>query len=161
WRVTADTSLFDYSPGSSTETFAMKSWPLENPPCVLQDAKPVRPASLAIAERACQAIRGRFAHSNCTFDVRVTGNPGFAKTYLLSQRIRTGSTRIFVSDDKHPTRPDEPVTFTAMVTRIAPGARGVPTGAVQFMLDGETLGDPVKLDAKSQARWKTQPLRAG
>src|SRR5690606_21904118 len=36
----------------------------------------------------------------------------------------------------------QPVTFTAAVARVTPGA-GTPTGTVQFLLDGEDIGAPV------------------
>jgi hypothetical protein len=165
WRVTDKTSLFDYAPGTSTATFTIASWPPENPPCVLPETTPVKPATLAVARRACRAVVGKNRKEDCIFDVRVTGNTGFAKLYLLSQKIEAGSTGIVVSDDKDPTKPEEPVTFTATVARDAPlsrrAGRGAPTGMVQFTLDGEKAGDPVRLDAKGQARWKTWRLKVG
>jgi len=161
WRVTDKTSLFDYAPGTSTDTFTMRSWPLENPPCVIPQTEPVRPASQLVAERACRAVRGKFAHRNCVFDVRVTGNPGFGKTYALSQRIQAGATTTRVSDSKDPTNVEESVTFTAIVVRTDRTGRGVPTGAVVFTLDGENVGKPVRLDANGVARWKTSSLKAG
>ncbi|HSB64644.1 MAG TPA: Ig-like domain-containing protein [Thermoanaerobaculia bacterium] len=158
WRVTEKISLFDYAPGTSTDTFTMKSWPPEHPPCVIPQTEPVQPATQLVAERACRGVTDKFAHRNCVFDVRVTGNTGFGKTYLHSQRVAAGSTRTTVRDDKDPTKPDEPVTFVAVVTRRL-GA-GVPAGTVQFMLDGERAGKPIPL-VRGQARWKTAQLKAG
>ncbi|HTD22395.1 MAG TPA: S8 family serine peptidase [Terriglobales bacterium] len=157
WRVTDKTSLFDYASGTSTGTFTMSNWPPENPPCTIPHTRPIRPASRLIAQRACRAIRDENTHANCVFDVIVTGNPGFAKTYLLSQRIKTGSTTTTVTDDRDPTRIEEPVTFTATVT----AGKGVPTGAVQFTLDGYKIGRPLRLDSKGQAIWKTSSLKPG
>lgn len=161
WRVTHKTSLFDYAPGTSTDTFTMKSWPLEKPPCIIPETKPVRPGSHLLAEEACRPVKGENRHNDCVFDVIVTGNPGFAKTYVLSQRLEADSTTTTVSDDKNPTRDDEPVTFTATVTRTEVAGKGVPTGTVQFMLDGHKVGGPERLDAKGQARWKTSSLKRG
>jgi hypothetical protein len=161
WRVTHKTSLFDYAPGTSTATFTMKSWPLEKPPCIIPETKPVRPGSHRLAEEACRPVKGENRHNDCVFDVIVTGNPGFAKTYVLSQRLEADSTTTTVSDDKNPTRDDEPVTFTATVTRTEVAGKGVPTGTVQFMLDGHKVGGPERLDAKGQARWKTSSLKRG
>jgi hypothetical protein len=125
----------------------------------------VKPASLEVAQQACRTVVGKNRQEDCVFDVRVTGNTGFAKTYLLSQKIQAGSISIVVSDDKDPTKPEEPVTFTATVARNAPVARrngrGAPTGTVQFILDGAKAGAPVKLDSKGQARWKTSRLSIG
>ena len=159
WRVKNKTSLFDYAPGTSTDTFTMKSWPLENPPCVLPETKPVQPGSQLVAEEACRLVGEGPRHSDCLFDVLVTGNPGFAKTYVVSQRVLADSTRTTVSDDKNPTRHDEAVTFTATVVRLA--GKGVPTGKVEFMVGGRMVGKPIKLNANGQAEWKTAKLEPG
>ncbi|GAA0720050.1 hypothetical protein GCM10009105_29100 [Dokdonella soli] len=161
WRVTDKTSLFDYASGTSTDTFTMRDWPLEKPPCVLPKTKPVRPASERVAQKACRPVTGENTHNNCLFDVMVTGNLGFAKTYAIGQRALADSTRITISDNKDPTTVEEPVTFTATVNRIAPTGSDVPTGMVQFAVDGNKAGDPVKLDAKGQAMWRTSGLKPG
>jgi hypothetical protein len=75
WRVTDATSLFDYAPGTSTATFTMRNWPLEHPPCVIPEARPVEPASELVAQEACRPITGKNMHADCIFDVIVTGNP--------------------------------------------------------------------------------------
>jgi hypothetical protein len=158
WRVTDKTSLFDYAPGASTATFTMRDWPLEQPPCVLPETKPVRPVSRLVAEQACQLITAENMHQNCVFDVMVTGNPGFAKTYAVSQHIQAGpTTTTTVYDHRDPTEVEEPVRFTATVQ----AGNGVPIGVVQFSLDGSKAGPPVKLDAKGQATWKTASLKPG
>lgn len=158
WRVTNKTSLFDYAAGTSTDTFTMRDWPLEQPPCVIPNKEPVRPASRAVAERACQALTDLNMHNNCVFDVMVTGNPGFAATYRISQQIRVGpTTRTTVYDHKDPSEVEEPVRFTATVE----AANGFPTGSVQFTLDGSKVGPPLELDAKGQATWRTSNLTPG
>jgi hypothetical protein len=93
WRVTDKTSLFDYAPGTSTATFTLSSWPKENPPCVLPENPPAKPLDPRTAKNLCRQIVDRNMYANCVFDVTVTGEPGFAKTYLLTQRIRAASTR--------------------------------------------------------------------
>jgi hypothetical protein len=88
----------------------------------------------------------------------VTGNPGFAKTYLLSQGIAAGpSTTTTVYDHKDPTEVEETVRFTATVL----AGNGIPTGMVQFTLDGNQVGQPVALDSRGQAMWKTSSLKPG
>ena len=104
---------------------------MENPPCVLPDVKPVEPVSLEVAEDACAGIRNQKTRANCVFDVRVTGEPGFATTYLLAERIAANSTTITMHDDPEPTRYGQPVTFTAIVIRGA-NAEGAPKGSVEF-----------------------------
>lgn len=89
WRVRGTTSLFDYAPGTSSDTFTMLNWPLENPPCSLPATTPVLPATLLVAQTACQLVTGKQQHDNCVFDVMVTGNTGFATTYLLTQDLQS------------------------------------------------------------------------
>ena len=161
WRVTDKTSLFDYAPGTSTDTFTLRSWPLENPPCIIPETPPVKPGSPRLAELACRRIVDKNMHANCVVDVTVTGNLGFAKTYLLSQQIHAGSTTITVIDDEDPTQVGEWVTFTAIVARSASAGWSVPTGTVQFTLDGSKIGEPVKLDSKGRATWDTSRLKVG
>jgi len=161
WRVTDITSLFDYAPGTSTDTFTLRSWPLEKPPCVLPRVKPVEPATQVVAERACSRIRAKNMHNDCIFDVVVTGNPGFADTYNLSQEIQVGATTTTVTDDEDPTQIGEWVTFTATVAPDGTAHKGIPAGTVQFTVDGSKVGEPVKLDSKGQATWETSRLHAG
>ena len=160
WRVTGATSLFDYAPGTSAATFAVPSWPLENPPCVLPDIPQVKPLNPLTAQQLCRPVVDKNRKADCVFDVTVTGEPGFAKTYLLTERIKLGSTTTTVKDNQDPTQSEEPVTFTAIVARKALSGRGAPTGTVQFILDGSRAGLPVKL-ANGRATWKTRSLKPG
>jgi lysyl endopeptidase len=160
WRVAADKSLFDYAPGTSTDSFTNKSWPSENPPCTLPNTTPVRPASLAVARRVCASIEDRRARANCVFDVRVTGNRGFARTYLKHQRVRAGLTTIDLRSHREARGHGEYVTLAATVVPRTRGKR-VPTGSVRFVVDGERSDDPVKLDARGRAAWKTAALKPG
>ena len=159
WRVTDANSLFDYSSGTSTNTFTMHDWPKENPPCAIPETKPVQPASEAVAQRACRGVTDKNSHNNCVNDVVVTGNPEFAKVYLQSRRILAASTRTTVADDENPTQVGEWVTFTATVTPLS--AKGTPTGTVQFTVDGSKAGAPVKIDMTGRATWETSRLKAG
>lgn len=161
WRVTDKTSLFDYAPGTSTATFTLKSWPPENPPCVIPNKPPVKPVSPQVAELACRGITSKNMHANCVFDVTVTGERGFAKLYLLSQKIQAGSTRTTITDDVNPSQVGEWVTFTALVAPNALNNKGIPAGTVQFTLDGSKMGERVKLDAKGRATWETSRLKVG
>ena len=161
WRVTDKTSLFDYAPGTSTETFTMQKLPQESPPCVLADQTPVKPLDPSIAQEVCRPIVDKNRNADCVFDVTVTGERGFAQTYLLSQRIELGSTTTTMHDDKDPTKPREPVTFTATVGHMLSSGGGVPIGTVQFTLDGSKVGETVKLDSNGRAMWKVLKLSEG
>ena len=90
WRVTDANSLFDYESGTSTSTFTMRSWPPEHPPCEVAGTTAMEPIAENLARAACQAVRGG-ENANCVYDVMVTGNPGFAATYALSQGVMAGA----------------------------------------------------------------------
>lgn len=123
WRVDDATSLFDYAPGTSTRTFTLGAWPFENPqtcripgeeipvpvvtaiPRGLQGGRRPGPMPRDRAERLCRAIVEPDRRENCVLDVMVTGEPGFARTYLLTQRIQLNKVPaapklIFPADNK-------------------------------------------------------------
>ncbi len=160
WRVDDDTSLFDYAPGTSTSDFTLDSWPGE-PPCELADEKPVDPLSLEEAKEACRGIRAPEIREECVFDVRVLGEPGFARTYGHGQDVLAWATDTVVRDDLDPTRLGQPVTFTATVTHWMWPQEVVPRGEVQFKVDGRAVGEPVELDEKGSARWRAYELKLG
>jgi len=161
WRVTDKDSLFDYAPGTSTGTFTLKGWPKQNPPCVVPNTKPVEPASEAVAEQACRRVWGKNTHADCVFDVRATGNTGFATIYLDTQRALAASTTVSLTDDADPSQVGEWVAFTAYVAANSITLTGFPSGTVQFSVDGSNVGEPVKVDAKGQAMWQTSQLKVG
>jgi len=57
--------------------------PPDHAPCIVPYQKPLEPATEAVAQRACRTVTGDAAHANCVFDVMITGNIGFARTYTL------------------------------------------------------------------------------
>jgi len=161
WRVNNKDSLFDYAPGASTETFTMKDWPPEKPPCVVRDTKPLEPAGETVAQAACRRVTDPNMRADCVFDVRATGNLGFATTYLTTQRLLADSTTTSLTNDPDPSQAGEWVTFTAFVVANSSAASGFPSGTVQFAVDGANAGEPVTVDAKGRAKWATSQLKAG
>jgi hypothetical protein len=166
WRVTDASSLFDYAPGTSTADFTLAEWPREKPsscdlPAALRTQPPAQPLDLQVADKHCSGIVDANLKANCVFDVRVTGHPGFADTYRLAEQLRPRATRITVKDDKDPTKYGENVTFTATVAQTVSRREDAPTGTVQFILNGNTVGEPVKLESNGQAMWRTSKLKAG
>lgn len=85
WRVSHSSTLFDYAPGTSTETFTNKDWPMESPPCNLPGAEPVKPLPLEVAVQECRIVKDERTRQNCVFDVMITGERGFAQTYARTQ----------------------------------------------------------------------------
>ncbi len=164
WRVNDKTSLFDYAPGTSTATFTLVEWPARDGSCVVPNhPRPAKPLDQARAQEICRPVAGKARSADCAFDVAATGVPDFAKAYLLTQRIEEGATTTTVSGNlastNTPIRVPAPF-LTATVTRLATGGR-TPAGTVQFMLDGKTLGKPVRLDSRGSARWTAGSQRPG
>lgn len=95
WRVRSSDTLFDYARGTSTNTYTIPSWPVENAyTCRLPPNAPNRPnrppARTIPLERArlyCATVVDPARRANCVQDVSVTGNPGFANTYVATQEI--------------------------------------------------------------------------
>ncbi len=161
WRVSAATSLFDYGSGESAATFAIKDWPPKSGPCVIPDAPLAEPMAQEAAKRICRGVRDKNRNANCVFDVAVTGHAGFAKAYLLSQRIEAGATRTALNVDGDRLRYGAPLKLIASVSRRAAGEKSAPVGRVRFLIDGEAWGKPVKLDRLGQAATTVARLAHG
>jgi hypothetical protein len=161
WRVNDRDSLFDYAPGTSTANFTDKDWPSEKSPCVYRDEKPLEPGSEALAQAACRRVADPNTRADCVFDVRATGDIIFAKTYLTTQRILADSTTTSLLDDADPSQAGEWVTFTAVVVANTPTSTQIPSGTVQFAVDGVSAGEPVDLNAKGRAIFTTSQLKVG
>jgi len=87
WRVTDATSLFDYEPGTNTATFTRSEWPRNHPQsCAIEGQTSAPAATEEIAQQACAKVVGP-RKADCIFDVMVTGNAGFGKTYEVTQRF--------------------------------------------------------------------------
>ena len=93
------------------------------------------------------------------FDVKATGNTGFATLYLDTQRTLADSTAVSVTDDADPSQVGEWVAFTAYVAANSTTFAGFPSGTVQFNVDGSNVGEPIKVDAKGRAMWQTSHLQ--
>ncbi len=170
WRISAASSLFDYAPGTSTATFTLKGWPVENADtCRLPKMNIVKPLSREIAMRACRGVADMDNRNNCVADVMVTGEIGFAKTYLVAQRIEQAGTKTEIYPVRKLTREGDTATFVAVIKRSLTGQRLIfdgkekryNIGSVQFYLNGKPVGRPVPVDRFGQARWASPKLKAG
>jgi hypothetical protein len=160
WRVDDQSSLFDYLPGTSTATFTLKDWPAENATsCEIKGSPPVTPIAVDVARKLCRGVIDKNDNANCVKDVSVTGEKGFAKAFLETQRVDLGATTtdVLVAQER------SKVTFTAVVKYqktedviILDADQGKSPGAIQFTLNGEKLGSPVMLDEKGVARWAAE-----
>lgn len=74
WRVTQDTSLFDYAPGETTETFTDRSFPSS-----LATTADLTAEEYESAEGVCEAASvPEDWMEDCILDVGFTGDPSFA-----------------------------------------------------------------------------------
>jgi hypothetical protein len=166
WRVNDKSSLFDYAPGTSTASFTTRNWPPEQGPCALPKTQPAPPAKLeqpateAVATNACSGITDEVTRKSCVFDVKVTGNLDFAKTYVAAQKDRAGLTKITLTNAQNTTIELTPATFVVAVTSLA-GGKGTPAGTVHIWGDGFKVPTPLKLDAKGQATWTNNQIKPG
>jgi hypothetical protein len=97
WRVKKKTSLFDYAPGTSTDTFTDREWPpVPGQPCQATGATrpPVRPMEPKRAQELCREIKDKTAFENCVFDVTATGEAGIAKSYLRSLQLKNAALNV-------------------------------------------------------------------
>lgn len=161
WRVSKATSLVDYGSGESAATFALKDWPPQEGSCVIPDAPLAQPMAREAAQRLCRGVRDKNRNANCVFDVAVTGHAGFAKAYLLGQRIDAGATKTALNVDGDRLRYGAPLKLIASVSPRAVGEKGPPVGSVRFWIDGEAWGKPVKLDRRGQAATTVARLARG
>lgn len=159
WRVTSNSSLFDYTPGTSTNTFTFASWPSRQMPCTIPEATPAQPVARTVAARACRGITDKAMNANCVFDVQITGELGFAKLYETSQRLRAGATVTTLDATRPPTRANEAAVFTATVAART-RRKGTPTGSVLFAIDGERAGE-TKLNSRGEASFTTSKIGNG
>ena len=162
WRVNDANSLFDYAAGTSTATFTIDEWPRKNPTnCLIAGEEPLEPADEDVAEEACKDVVDPNNRKNCIFDVKETGDTGFADAYERSEQLIPGTTRTTLTADKDVSTPGASVTFTANVQRSVSTIGKVTSGRIQFVLNGTNVASPIEFDANGNAIWNTSTLPYG
>jgi hypothetical protein len=87
WRV-GENSLFDYEQGTNTATFTRDEWPRNHPESCAIEGQTSAPAETEEAAlKACSKVLNATLKADCVFDVMITGNTGFGKTYEVAQRF--------------------------------------------------------------------------
>jgi hypothetical protein len=94
WRVTAETTLFDYAEGESVDTLYDPLFPPER-----VEARDIRGEARRKAEAACReaGVTGSINFDDCILDVGLTGDVGFAESAAMQPpdttrlEIRDGS----------------------------------------------------------------------
>lgn len=167
WRLTDETSLFVYAPGTSTKTFTDEDWPAEKPPCKLKPQFQVpganpNPKGIPVekAKQICAGVTIADLHRDCVFDVATTGDADLARAYLIEQELRLRACAVQISADKARTRGGEPLAITGTVLPLRHDS-ATPTGEITFIVDGRAAGPPVKLDERGRASFTTDSLKGG
>ena len=89
WRVSDATSLFDYAQGQNTATFKLDEWPRNHPKsCAIEGQTSVQGTTADAAAQACSGVTNAAQKADCQFDVAITGNTGFGKSYEVMQGFR-------------------------------------------------------------------------
>lgn len=96
-------------------------------------------------------ITDRNRRENCVFDVAVTGEEGFAKTYRLTEQLEHyGTTTTLTAESRGA---GEPAAFLATVRKRSAGRKGALAGYVLFHVNGKPAGEPVAIDKAGRARF--------
>jgi large repetitive protein len=75
------------------------------------------------------------------------------------QLVDPAASSTTVTSSANPSVTGQPITFTAAVAPMSPGA-GLPTGTVQFQFNGQDVGDPVSLNSAGTATYSLTPAHA-
>ncbi len=99
----------------------------------------------------CSLLPSTTTSSTCSLSVtpvNVGANPHVLTANIgatTDLTVNPAATTASVASSGNPTSFGQPVTFTATVTDSSAGSTAVPTGAVQFVVDGANFGSPVPL----------------
>jgi FtsP/CotA-like multicopper oxidase with cupredoxin domain len=168
WRVTDQTSLFVYAPGTSAATFTDVDWPAEKPPCeqvkpgfaILGANPPLEGIKVETAEKLCKLVTIDDLHRGCVFDVATTGDKALVQNYLQAQELRLKGTAVQIVSDKPRSRAGEAVVFTAIVSTLTSGKRE-PAGTITFFVDDVPAEKPIEIGKGGRAVFKTAGLSTG
>ncbi len=123
WRVDTSNSLFDYAPGTNTETFTLKEWPgKQGVACMVPttytgtpSVKPSDPMPIEKARQLCAEIFSPLRRDFCEQDVQTTGFAGFAEAHLQAEAVQRNA----APEKPGLLEPSESLTPVAMPTRFA------------------------------------------
>lgn len=119
------------------------------------------PAPVAADGTAVSAVTSTLSTGNHTIGATYSGDGNLTGSAATTRTLTVGkaATTTVLESTGSPTVTGEPVTFTATVDVVAPGA-GQPVGAVQFNVDGQPAGTSVPL-ANGEASVTMTNLRPG
>ncbi|MGN6724049.1 MAG: beta strand repeat-containing protein, partial [Marmoricola sp.] len=150
--VTFTASISVVSPGAGSPTGAVQ---------FNLDGQPYGTAVPLSGNQATLTISNLHA-GNHVVDATYNGDADFAASSSASvtHGVDKADTNVTLATSDASAVSGEPLTYTAKVTPVAPGA-GTPTGTVQFYADGNPIGSPVTIDAGGNATSDITQLLVG
>lgn len=167
WRVTDSTSLFTYSPGTSTETFTDREWPSEEPPCKLkpqfeppEGTPTMKGMKIEEAKKVCRAIKIENFHKDCVFDLATTGDKIFALGSKLAQNLHQRGTGVQIFANSERTRINESFIVTCVVSPFHTNG-SLPKGKIVLFIDDMKTDYIAQIDNQGSANFKVHGLEVG
>jgi hypothetical protein len=145
WRVTEKTTLFDYAPGASTESFASQPFPAEKIP-------EIKPENLKLAQGVCQQLKVGDRQKDCIADVATTGDPVFVEAAITSEQLQQTATQTQLNADTAASSFGTVVKLNTFVVKHKAGGR-VPRGTIRIYDGDKDLSGPIELNERGQASW--------
>jgi len=130
WLVTAETSLFDYEAGETTDGFALPGFPAE---AAVRTLEQLTPGELEQARTACAGVGDVELQEDCVYDVAVTGASEYVTLYGVTQALQ----------ERGPVVLDEPLP-------TPPPTEGFPPG---FSVIAEGVGELSTSQVARTAPW--------
>jgi hypothetical protein len=120
WRVTSSTSLFDYEPGKTTDSYTIPGFPDLS---VIRTPDDLTPTERDAGMSVCSGITDPDLQLQCIFDVVTSGIAAFADLYNLTDTfIRTGTDALQEPPPSSPpasATPRPSVALPAEITSLA------------------------------------------
>jgi hypothetical protein len=85
WRVSDATTLFDYDAGKGTASYTIHDYPTAPKVAGLEDLDPARAAD---GRKTCATVADADLRDECAFDVVLTGDPGYVRSYAATEQVR-------------------------------------------------------------------------
>jgi len=119
------------------------------------------PVTLDATGRATLVINSLTVGTH-TISAAYSGSINYAPSTsaILTQTVNKAASRTVVTSSGSPANVGTTVVFTATVSAVAPGV-GIPTGTVQFRIDGANVGGLLTLNSSRQAAYATNTLTVG
>ncbi|MGI8927942.1 MAG: hypothetical protein ACR2H0_00555 [Candidatus Limnocylindrales bacterium] len=149
WRVTAESSLFDYEAGRSSADYALSGFPVEANEVTLAD---LTPEQLAEGTAACGEIADPLFRDQCIFDVVATGAYEYPAIYALTQSVIENGADAAPPPGPLPTAgalPGDPPIRELTAAGLVRGAAAAPDGSIYLSVLQGAAAEVLPVDPQS------------